>query len=108
MQDITIGEMQEMQRTLQQKYFEKWGGLSPQKGAEQLLWLYGELAEAADIIKKQGSDAIMQDAGTRRHFTEELCDALMYFNDVLLCYGIKPEDVSTIYREKFSTNMNRW
>lgn len=38
--------MQEIQKELQEKYKDKWGGLSPEKGIEKLLWLYGELGEA--------------------------------------------------------------
>lgn len=108
MEDISLTEMQEMQRILQEKYFQKWGGLSPEKAAHKLLWLYGELGEAGDIIKKQGNERIMNDPETRRHFIEEMCDVMMFFHDVMLCYGVTPEEMTDIYREKFHTNLNRW
>ena len=33
---------------------------------------------------------------------------MMYFNDVLLCYGITPEELEKVYREKHERNMERW
>jgi hypothetical protein len=32
----------------------------------------------------------------------------MYYNDVLLCYGITPEELKKAYVEKYNKNMNRW
>lgn len=108
MKDMTLAEMQEMQRLLQEKYLDRWGGLSPEKAVEKMLWLYGELGEAGDIMKKQGSEKILDDPETRRHFIEEMCDVMMYFHDVMICYRITPDEIAEIYREKFHTNMNRW
>lgn len=101
-------EMQEIQRQLQEKYRDKWGGLSPRIARDQLLWMMIEAGEAADIIKKQGDEAILEDPKTREHFIEEVCDVLMYLNDVLLCYSITPEEVEEIYRKKHEKNMARW
>ena len=50
----------------------------------------------------------MSDAGIRKHFIEEMCDTLMYFNDVMLCYGITPDELEAVYTEKQETNMTRW
>ena len=108
MADFTFAEMLGMQRELQEKYREKWGGLSPKIARNQLLWMYGEMAEVGDIIKKKGEQAIMEDEGTRRHFVEEMCDVMMYFNDIMLCFDISPEELENIYREKFRRNMSRW
>lgn len=108
MPDLTFAQMQQMQQVLQEKYLEKWGGLSPEMALSKMLWLHGELGEASDVMKKQGNAAIMGDEAVRRKFVEEMCDALMYFNDVLLCYGITPEELTQVYTEKFRTNMNRW
>ncbi len=105
---LDITEMQHLQKVLQEKYLDKWGGVYPRKGRDMLLWMMIEAGEAADIIKKQGDDAIMEDSGARHDFIEEMCDVLMYFNDILLCYGISPEEVEKIYREKNERNMNRW
>ena len=93
---------------MQEKYLEKWGGLSPEMAVSKLLWLHGELGEASDIIKKRGADAIMQDPDVRARFVEEMCDVLMYYNDVCLCFDISPDEVKRAYTEKFETNMHRW
>lgn len=108
MNHFTMEDMQNMQRELQEKYKEKWGGLSPEKALRQMLWLYGELGEAGDIIKKEGSSQIMGDTAVREHFIEELCDVMMYFNDVMLCYNISPQEFEQVYRKKHHTNMGRW
>ena len=108
MNDLNFTQMQEMQRTLQEKYIDKWGGLSPKIGRDQLLWMIIEAGEMADIIKKQGDDAILHDTEARAHFVEETCDVLMYLNDVMLCYGITEQELKDSYVQKFEKNMNRW
>ena len=37
-----------------------------------------------------------------------MTDALMYYNDVMLCYGITAEELKNSYTEKFEKNMKRW
>lgn len=108
MSDLDFTGMQEMQRELQEKYREKWGGLSPEKAVSKLLWLYGELGEARDIIKKKGINDIMQREDVRGDFVEELCDVMMYFNDIMLCFSITPEELSRAYINKHERNMTRW
>ncbi|WP_322174806.1 nucleotide pyrophosphohydrolase [Acutalibacter caecimuris] len=103
-----FAEMQAIQEELQARYFERWGGLRPEKGRDSLLWMMIEAGEAADIIKKRGDGPIVDDPAVRRHFVEELCDVLMYLNDVMLCYGIGPEELEEAYREKHRRNMGRW
>ena len=51
---------------------------------------------------------MLNDEIVRTHFIEEMADVLMYFNDVLLCFGITPEEFSAIYRAKQERNMTRW
>ncbi len=106
--DLDFTEMQAIQKELQEKYFDKWGGLSPEKGRQTLLWMLIEAGEAADVIKKEGDDSILRRPETRSHFVEELCDVMMYFNDLLLCYDITPAELSQAYREKHRRNMKRW
>jgi len=108
MPDLKISELHEMQKNMQEKYLEKWGGLSPEKAIEKLLWLHGELGEASDVIKKNGNNRILNDAAVRAHFIEEMCDVMMYFNDVLICFNITPEEFSKAYTEKYNRNMKRW
>ena len=103
-----LERMQEIQTELQAKYLERWGGLSPEKGINQLLWMMIEAGELADVMKKEGVEAIVENPGIRAHFVEEVCDVLMYLNDVLLCFGITPEEVETVYEAKHARNMKRW
>ncbi len=108
MEDLGFREMQEIQRELQEKYKDQWEPVTPETGKNKLLWLMIELGEAADIIKKDGNRRIMEDSATREHFTEELCDVLMYFNDVMLCYGLSVEELREAYLKKHQRNLKRW
>jgi hypothetical protein len=62
----------------------------------------------ADIIKKEGDEAIMTDPETRRHFVEELADVIMYLGDAMLCYGITEAEFAKEYRDKANYNLTRW
>jgi len=106
--NMNISDLFDMQRQLQEKYKDKWGGLSPRIGRSQLLWALIEAGEAADIIKKRGDQAIMTDPAARHDFIEEIGDTIMYLMDVLLCYDVSPEEFAEIYRTKFERNMGRW
>lgn len=108
MSDFGINEMLQMQRELQERYKGIWESVSPETGQNKLLWMLGEAGEVIDIIKKKGSKRICEDKETRKAFTEEMADVLMYFNDVLLCYGITAEELKEVYTEKFKRNMTRW
>ena len=108
MEDLGFREMQEIQRELQEKYKDQWKPVAPETGKDKLLWLMIELGEAADIIKKDGNRRIMEDRATRKPFTEELCDVLMYFNDVMLCYGLSVEELREAYLKKHQRNLKRW
>ena len=106
--DFGINEMLGMQRTLQAKYSNLWEPICPDRGKDQLLWMIGEMGEVIDIIKKHGGETACQTAGVREHLVEELADVLMYYADVLLCYGISAEELKRAYAEKFEKNMKRW
>ena len=108
MDDFSINEMLEMQRTLQEQYKDKWKPVNPERGKDQLLWMIGEIGEVIDIIKKHGGDAASQDKDLRADLIEEMADVLMYYNDVLLCYGISAEELKQSYIRKFEKNMKRW
>ena len=101
-------KMQAIQKELQAKYREKWTPMGPQYAKDKLLYMFIEAGEMADIIKKQGDESIMQDMPVREHFIEEMCDTLMYLNDVMLCYGISPEELEEVYLKKHEKNMKRW
>ena len=108
MGDFSINEMLEMQRALQEKYKDIWEGISPEVGKNKLLWMIGEIGEVIDIVKKHGGEKACQDSELREHLIEELADVLMYYNDVLLCYGISAEELRQSYTRKFEKNMKRW
>jgi len=108
MSDFSIGEMQEMQKRLQDKYKDKWGELSPEIGKNQLLWMIGEIGEVIDIVKKHGGTKASTDKVLRKDLVEEMADVLMYYNDVMLCYGITADELKQAYTEKFERNMKRW
>lgn len=108
MDNLNFTEMQNMQRELQKKYCEKWVPLSPEIGCNSILWMIAEAGEAAEVIKKNGNAAILKDEKLREDFIEELCDVLMYLNDVMLCYSITSKELENIYRKKHKKNMERW
>ena len=108
MSDFTVNEMQAMQQALQAKYKDKWEPICPEIGQNKLLWMIGEIGEVIDIVKKHGGEKASSDRDLRRELVEELADVLMYYNDVLLCYGISAEELKNSYTEKFEKDMTRW
>ena len=108
MAQFTMEEMQAMQRTLQERYKHKWEPIGPTTAQNKLLWMVGEIGEVIDILKKNGGEAACTDPTLRAALTEELADVLMYYNDILLCCGITPEELQQAYEAKFRRNMNRW
>ena len=108
MSDFTINEMQDMQKKLQEKYKEIWEPIGAETGKNKLLWMLGEIGEVIDIIKKNGGTKACSDAKLRNNLVEEMADVLMYYNDVMLCYGISAEELKQSYLEKYKKNMGRW
>lgn len=108
MSEFSISEMIAMQKALQEKYKDKWEKISPEAGKHKLLWMIGEIGEVIDIVKKNGDTKAVEDDDLRKHLIEEMADVLMYYNDVLLCYGIGEEELKETYITKFEKNMKRW
>ena len=108
MTSFTIDEMQAMQKALQEKYKHKWEPICSEAGKHKLLWMIGEIGEVIDIVKKNGDTQAVEDGNLRKHLVEEMADVLMYYNDVLLCYGISEEELKEAYTTKFEKNMRRW
>ena len=108
MSEFCISEMLEMQKELQEKYKDKWEKICPDAGKHKLLWMIGEIGEVIDIVKKNGDVKVAEDNDLRKHLIEEMADVLMYYNDVLLCYGISEEELKEAYTTKFEKNMKRW
>jgi len=70
--------------------------------------MLAELGEAIQVVKRHPVRDIQEDGEVRHDFVEELADVLMYFNDILLCYDISPEEFEKVYRAKHARNMTRW
>ena len=68
-----------------------------------LLWMMDEAGEVGDVIRKQG----LEEPEVRRHFVEEMCDVMMYFNDLMICFGISSGELAEQYRVKHRCNMTR-
>ena len=108
MSNFSINERQSMQKELQDKYKEKGERICPETGKNKFLWMIGEIGEVIDIIKKNGDKSAVADSSVREHLIEEMADVLMYYNDVMLCYGITEDELKQAYIEKFQKNMKRW
>lgn len=108
MSDFSINEMLDMQKRLLDKYKDKWEKISPETGKHKLLWMIGEIGEVIDIMKKHGDIKVSNDVELRKDFVEEMADVLMYYNDVMLCYGISADELKQAYTAKFEKNMTRW
>ena len=105
---FTIGQMMDMQKTMYEKYHETWAPFTVRTGKEHILWMISEIGEVIDIIKKNGDENACTDPALRAHLVEELVDVLMFYNDVLICYGITEEELKEGYLKKFQRNMVRW
>lgn len=68
-----------------------------------LLWMMDEAGEVGNVIRKQG----LEEPEVRRHFVEEVCDVMMYFNDLMNCFGISSDELAEQYRAKHCRNMMR-
>lgn len=108
MGDFGLNEMQEMQKRLQDNYKDKWEPIVLETGKNKLLWMIGEIGEVIDIIKKNGALKACDDVKLRENLIEEMADVLMYYNDVMLCYGISVAELKQSYIKKFEKNMGRW
>ena len=108
MTDLTFSEILDMQQALQDQYKHKWEPISPETGKNKLLWMVGEIGEVVDIVKKNGGTKAASDPTLRDSLVEEMADVLMYYNDVMLCYGISAEELKQAYRKKFERNLTRW
>ncbi len=108
MTDFSVNEMQRMQKELQEKYKDKWEPIGAETGKNKLLWMIGEIGEVIDIVKKNGGKKASTDERLRKDLIEEMADVLMYYNDVMLCYGITAEELKQAYIDKFQRNMKRW
>ncbi len=105
--DLAISQMLDYQRRLYEQHKDTWSPHTPQHARESLLWSIDELGEVIAIIKKKGDDAIMHNPQVRRHYVEECCDVMMYWLDMLDCYGITAEEFSREFIRKAESNLTR-
>ena len=108
MSDFSINEMQKMQIALHERYKDKWEPICPEAGKNRLLYMIGEVGEVIDIVKKHGDIKASENKSLRKDLIEEMADVLMYYNDIMLCYGITAEELKQAYINKFEINMERW
>ncbi|MBQ8954310.1 MAG: nucleotide pyrophosphohydrolase [Clostridia bacterium] len=104
---MTIGDLMDIQTALQEKYQGIWEGDHPETAKNHLLYAVEEVGEVAAILKKRGAQAVVEDAGVRAHFCEEMADVFMYLCDVMLCCGVTAEEFETAYRAKAAKNLER-
>jgi NTP pyrophosphatase (non-canonical NTP hydrolase) len=107
MPDLKISDLIAMQDELQNKMKDDWLPINPENGHFSLLWMYEEMGEIVAIIKKRGNNAIMTDEKVRSAFVEELSDTLMYFIDLMTCFGVSADELSQSFKVKHDKNMRR-
>lgn len=105
--NLNIEEMLKLSQLLWEQNKENWSPMEPSYSKDFLLYLVEELGEVIAIIKKKGTDSIMEDEIIRERFIEEMGDVLMYYMDVLNRLKITAEEFSEIYIKKYKKNMNR-
>lgn len=107
MSDLKMSDLLRYQRALLEKHKDDWNPHTPEFGRDSLLWCIDEIGEVIAIIKKKGDKAIMDNEHVRAHFVEECSDVMMYFIDMLDCYGITAEEFSEAFEKKAKRNLNR-
>ena len=104
MSDFSIQEMLAMQRTLQEKYKDKWEAIRPEAGKHKLLWMVGEIGEVVDIVKKNGDVEPLENKDLRKHLVEEMADVLICIQQLQIMYHVTDEELHAMkqYKEKRS------
>ncbi len=97
-----------MQERLQARYAGWWEPVDAEHGRNKMLWMLAEMGEAIQVVKRGSSPELMMPGEKRSELVEELADVLMYFNDILLCYDISPDEFERVYRAKHERNLSRW
>lgn len=105
--DLSISQMQQLQKSLYEPNKETWPPMEPEYGKDYILYMMEEVGEVIAVLKKKGTGAVVSDPAVREAFLEEMADVLMYYQDVLLRFGVTPEEISQAYLKKHSKNMGR-
>lgn len=105
--DLSISHMMQLQKELFEPHKDKWSPMEPEYGKEFILYVVEEIGEVIAILKKKGSDAVIEDPAVRKAFLSEMADVLMYYHDVLLRFHVTPEEISEAYLLKHGYDMSR-
>ncbi len=105
--DLTIGKLMDLQKELYALHKDRWEPREPEYGKDHILYMVEEIGETIAILKKKGSQAMVEDPAVHSAFLEEMADILMYYTDVLLCYHVTPEEFQEAYLKKHERNMGR-
>lgn len=105
--DLRISDLLNMSYALWEEHKDSWSPMKPEYGRNFILYMIEEIGETIAIIKKKGENEIMNNPTIRERFVEELGDVLMYFSDVLNRFNISPAEFSSIYANKFESNLKR-
>lgn len=105
--DLSISEMLRMQQDLYELHKDNWHPVEPEYGRNFVLYMIEEIGEVIAVIKKKGDRAIMEETAVRNTFLSEMADVLMYYHDVLLCYGVTAEEISNAFMQKHNYDMAR-
>ncbi len=105
--DLSISQMMQLQKDLFARHADTWTPMEPQFGKDFILYMIEEVGEVIAILKKKGHTAVMEDDAVRQAFLSEMADVLMYYHDVLLRFGVTPEEISRAYSEKHHYDMQR-
>lgn len=105
--DLSISQMMLLQKELFDRHKDKWSPMEPEFGKDFILYMIEEVGEAIAVIKKRGHTAIMEDPAVRSTFLAEMADVLMYYHDILLRFGVTPEEISEAYIKKHGYDMAR-
>lgn len=105
--DLSMSQMQQMQKALYEPNKEKWSPMEPEYGKDYILYMMEEVGEVIAVLKKKGTDAVVSDSAVRAVFLEEVADVLMYYQDVLLRFAVTPEEISEAYLKKHRKNLGR-
>ena len=105
--DLSISRMMQLQKELFEPHKDQWHPMEPEYGKDFILYMIEEVGECIAILKKKGSGAVMEDPAVRKAFLSEMADVLMYYHDILLRFGVTPEEISEAYVTKHRTDMAR-
>ena len=92
MEDFSINEMQKMQRSLQDKYKDRWEPICPEIGQNKMLWMVGEIGEVIDIVKKHGAVNALTQEELRKDLVEEMADVQICLNTLQLYLDLSESD----------------